>query len=96
MLLHHHSLASELDPPQPGDDFVGTWSYDQLIDMNQKFAAALEAAFAQGLERRISAANQVKLPTTPGPRFVSPICQAAWNALLRSPTSDSTVFVARP
>jgi hypothetical protein len=96
MLLHHHNLASELDPPQPGDDLVGTWSYDQLIDMNQKFAAALEAAFAQGLERRISAASQVALPASPAPRFVMPICQTAWDALLRSPTSDSTVFVTRP
>jgi hypothetical protein len=57
--------------------------------------AALEKAFELGLERRESAAGQVKLPVSLGPRFVTALCQATCDGLFRSAATDSTVFVAR-
>jgi hypothetical protein len=93
MLNAWHS--TKFDPPQPGDEQNGGWTRDQLVEMNKRFADQLEQAFACGLESRESAAGQVKLSVSLAPRFVMPICQTAWDALLRSPASDSTVFVAR-
>jgi hypothetical protein len=37
------------------DDRNGDWTIEELWDMNDKFIAALEAAFDAGLERRASA-----------------------------------------
>jgi hypothetical protein len=93
MLNAWHS--TKFDPPQPGDEQNGGWTRQELEAMDALFQASLERAFALGLESRASAANQVALPASPAPRFVMPICQTAWDALLQSP-SDSTVFVSRP
>jgi hypothetical protein len=77
---------------EAGDELDGLWSHDQLVEMNARFVAALEKAFAAGLERRSSAAGQVRLRPTLGPRFVAPPLP---DGLWRSAASDATCFVAR-
>jgi len=79
--------------PMPGDE-CETWTREQLIEMNARFVAALEQAFALGLEHPTSASDQVKLPSH-GPRWATPLCPEVWNGLLRSAASSATVFVAR-
>jgi len=77
----------------PNEDLgEGPWSYRQLLEMDGKFTAALEAAFAAGLESRASAAAQVNLPATLGPRFVAPPLPAG---LLQSSAGGETCFVMR-
>jgi hypothetical protein len=73
----------------------GGWSREELEAMNARFAAALEAAFQSGQERRESAAAQVTLPASSGPRWSTPLCPTVSNGLLRSTAPDATVFVAR-
>ena len=63
----------------PDDERYGEWSQEQLVEMNARFAAALERAFELGLESRASAAAQVKLPASSGPRFVV-CCAPLWQA----------------
>jgi len=46
--------------PQPGDEQQGGWSREQLLGMNDRFAAQLERAFASGRERRSSASACVR------------------------------------
>ena len=77
----------------PDDERYGEWSQEQLVEMNARFAAALERAFELGLESRASAASRVNLPTSPGPRFATPLCPAVASGLLRS--AAELVFVAR-
>jgi len=51
----------------------GAWTREQLEAMDAHFTAALEAAFAAGLESRESARREVKLPVSPGPRWSTPL-----------------------
>ena len=76
----------------PDDGLDGAWTREQLLDMDSRFAAALERAFELGLERRASAAAQVKLPASRGPRFVASPCP---DGLLHSIAADTLVFVCR-
>jgi len=39
----------------------GLWSHQQLLEMNDRFVAAVELAFAKGLESRASASAIVKM-----------------------------------
>ena len=48
MQLNGHSLVHYA----PGDELHGAWTREELEAMNARFAAALEAAFAAGLENR--------------------------------------------
>jgi hypothetical protein len=80
---------------EPSDEQNGGWSHEQLVKMNDLFCLALESAFKFGLENRASAAGQVKLPVSQGPRFVTALCPATCDGLFRSAATDSTVFVAR-
>jgi hypothetical protein len=80
---------------EPDDELDGAWSREQLEAMNARFADQLERAFVLGLESRESAAGQVKLPVSLGPRFVTALCQATCDGLFRSAATDATVFVAR-
>jgi hypothetical protein len=80
----------------PNEDLgEGTWTREQLVEMDLKFTAVLEAAFAAGLENRASAAGQVKLPATLGPRFAMPLTREVREGLWRSAAPDATCFVAR-
>ena len=88
MRFNGHSHLADLDE-ELGE---GNWTYDQYLAMDAKFTAALEGAFVAGFESRASAASQIKLPATLGPRFVAPPLP---DGLWRSAASDATCFVAR-
>jgi hypothetical protein len=77
------------------DDRYGQWSREELEAMNARFVAAMERAFACGLESRESARREVKLPASPGPRFIAPLCPMIRDGLLRSAAACAVVFVAR-
>ena len=77
---------------EAGDERDGPWTREQLEQMNASFVAALESAFELGLESRTSAANQVKLPTSPSPRRITPLVREVQDGLWRS---ADLVFVAR-
>ena len=79
---------------EPGDELDGLWTREQLLEMDMRFTAALEQAFACGLESRESARREVKLPASAGPRFVAPLCPAVSSGLLRSAAASAVVFVA--
>jgi hypothetical protein len=61
--------SSRRAPFEPGDEQVGEYKRDQLLAMNAKFCARLEAAFAAGGESRESAAQ------------ASPFHQGTWSSL---------------
>ena len=85
--LHYVSL------PIPGDE-CETWTREQLVEMNARFVDRLEQAFELGLESRVSAAGQVKLPVSLGPRWVTPLTREIQEALWRS-SAASIVMAAR-
>jgi hypothetical protein len=78
----------------PGDE-CETWTREQLLEMNASFAAALEHAFELGLESRASAAGQVKLPVSLGPRWATPLTREIQEGLWRSSAANALVFIAR-
>ena len=80
---------------EAGDEQDGPWTREQLIEMNARFAERLEEAFWLGLESRESAAGQVKLPASLGPRWVTPLTREIREGLWRSSAADTPVFVAR-
>ena len=88
MRLSYHT------PYEPGDEQNGAWSREQLEEMNARFVERLEEAFRLGLESRESAAGQVKLPASLGPRWVTPLTREVQEGLWRS-AADTPVFVAR-
>jgi hypothetical protein len=94
----HHATRRPLfiddhctDPEDPGPS---TWSKEQLVEMDTRFSERLEEAFRLGLERRESAASQVKLPVSPGPRWSTPLTREIQEGLWRS-SAASIVMVAR-
>jgi len=86
----HSHLA---DPNEDLDE--GTWSRERLIEMNARFAERLEEAFRLGLERRASAAGQVKLPAGTGPRWVTPLTREIQEGLWRSSAASALVMMTR-
>jgi len=84
----------DLIPYDRDDDLDGPWTREQLITMDMRFVTALEQAFELGLESRKSAAAEVKLPASPGPRWMIPLCATVRDGLLRS-VADGLVSVAR-
>ena len=80
---------------EAGDERDGPWSREQLEEMNARFTERLEEAFRLGLESRASAANQVKLPASTGPRRVTPLPREIQEGLWRSSAANALVFVAR-
>jgi hypothetical protein len=79
----------------PGDEQHGAWPHERLLEMDAHFSAALEHAFELGLERRESAAGQVKLPASPGPRWAISLPREIQEGLWRSSAADTLVFVTR-
>jgi hypothetical protein len=78
----------------PNEDLgEGPWTREELVEMNTRFTERLEEAFRLGLESRESAAGQVKLPASLGPRWTTPLTREIQEGLWRS--SASVVFVAR-
>ena len=80
---------------EAADDRDGPWSREQLIEMNARFTERLEEAFRLGLESRESAAGQVKLPASLGPRRVTPLTREIQEGLWRSSAANALVFIAR-
>ena len=58
------------------DGQCGTWTREQLSQMNDRFVAVVELAFAKGLESRVAAAATVRA----GHREA--VIEAAWRYLL--------------
>jgi hypothetical protein len=81
---YYRGILSALTPCEPDDERHGEWSREQLLEMDTRFAMALEQAFELGLESRESARREVKLPASPGPRWAIPLCSAVRDGLLRS------------
>jgi len=79
----------------PNDDRDGPWTHEQLIEMDARFAERLEEAFRLGLERRESAAGQVKLPASTGPRWTTPLTREIQEGLWRSSAASALVMVVR-
>jgi len=79
----------------PGDERDGPWTHEQLIEMNTRFAERLEHAFELGLESRESAAGQVKLPASSGPRWTTPLTREIQDGLWRSSAASVLVMVVR-
>ena len=73
----------------------GPWSHEQLVEMDARFTERLEEAFRSGLESRESAASQVKLPMSLGPRWATPLTREIQEGLWRSSAANALVFVAR-
>jgi hypothetical protein len=86
--LHYVSL------PMPGDE-CETWTREQLVEMNARFVDRLEQAFELGLESRASAAGQVKLPASTGPRWVTPLPREIAEGLWRSSAANALAVVTR-
>src|SRR5262249_29000506 len=92
---YYRGILSALAPCEPDDERHGEWSREQLLEMDARFVAAMEQAFELGLESRESAAGQVNLPASSGPRWSTPLCPAVWSGLLRSAAASTIVVVAR-
>src|SRR5215472_121332 len=54
----------------------GLWSRDQLVEMDSRFTAAVEAAFSQGLESRAAASATVRIGRNG--KEVEAAIEAAW------------------
>jgi len=80
---------------EPGDERDGLWNREQLLEMDARFTERLEEAFELGLESRESAAGQVKLAASSGPRRVTPLTREIQEGLWRSSAANALVFVAR-
>ena len=61
----------------PGDPELGTWSKEQLVEMDARFVAALERVFACGLENKRSAAAQARGGNAPKPVVLRAMRQGA-------------------
>src|SRR5262249_41980829 len=83
-----------LDLKLPEDE-AETWSREELEQMDTRFVAALEKAFELGLESRASAAGQVKLAPSSGPRWMTPLTREIQEGLWRSSAASALVFIAR-
>ena len=79
----------------PRDPELGTWSREALETMNARFTERLEEAFRLGLESRESAAGQVKLPASSGPRWTTPLTREIQEGLWRSSAASVLVMVVR-
>jgi len=79
----------------PADERIGSWTREELETMNAHFAERLEEAFRLGLERRASAASQVKLPASLGPRWTTPLTREIQEGLWRSSAASALVMVVR-
>jgi len=62
--------------------------------MDARFTERLEEAFRLGLEHQASAAGQVALPASTGPRWVTPLTREIQEGLWRS-SEDALVMVTR-
>jgi|SRR5262249_22982707 len=59
----------------------GLWSREQLLEMDSRFVAAVEAAFAKGLESRAAAAATVRIGRNGKAAAVESAIEAVWDRL---------------
>src|SRR5215471_512021 len=59
----------------------GLWSHQQLLEMNDRFTAAVEAAFQSGLESRKAAAATVRIGRNGKEAAIESAIEAAWDLL---------------
>ena len=90
MRLSHFFDDADAEDPEPG-----TWSREALEAMNTRFTERLEQAFELGLESRTSAAGEIKLKPSLGPRWVTPLTREIQEGLWRSSAANALVFIAR-
>ena len=64
------------------DGQCGTWTREQLSQMNDRFVAAMELAFAKGLESRAAAAAIYSRNAMNGKQYTEAVIEAAWRYLL--------------
>ena len=79
----------------PNDDRDGSWTREELEAMNARFTEAMERAFEAGLESRASAAGQIKLKPSLGPRWATPLTKEIQEGLWRSSAASALVAVIR-
>jgi hypothetical protein len=75
MLQRLQSLDEEL---LPGG---GLWSREQLEEMNRRFVAAVELAFAKGVESRAAAGATVRIGHRNGQQYTEAAIEEAWRYL---------------
>src|SRR5215471_2979049 len=61
----------------------GTWSREQLLEMNDRFTAAVEMAFAKGRDSRSAASATVRIGRNGDARRVAAAIEAGWQELCR-------------
>ena len=76
MLQRLQSLDEELYPG------CGLWSRTELEEMDSRFVAAVELAFANGLESRAAAAAIYSRNAVNGQQHTEAVIEAAWRYLL--------------
>jgi hypothetical protein len=75
-LINSFDFADELD---------GTWSREQLLEMDGRFTAAVERAFGLGLESRAAASATVRIGFRNGKdAAVEGAIEAGWRELCRN------------
>jgi hypothetical protein len=79
---------------EPDDEPDGGWTREQLLEMDARFVAAVEQAFPLGQEHQTSAASQVTLPASSGPRRSTPLTREIQEGLWRSAAANALVFRA--
>jgi len=65
-------------PCLPGDEVCGDYTREQLLEMNDRFVAAVETAFEAGLESSAAAAATYSRSAMNGKRCAEAVIEAAW------------------
>src|SRR5262249_61253427 len=65
-------------PCLPGDEVCGDYTREQLLEMNDRFVAAVETAFEAGLGSRAAAAATYSRSAMNGKRCAEAVIEAAW------------------
>ena len=60
------------------DGQCGTWTREQLSQMNDRFVAAMELAFAKGVESRAAAGATYSRNATNGKQYTEAVIESAW------------------
>src|SRR5262245_49530730 len=79
MLDLRHALQFSYAGCEPGDEQVGDWSRSELENMDSRFVAAVEQAFASGRESRAAAAATVRVESSSNRRRAEEtVIEKAW------------------
>lgn len=67
-----------LQRPASGDEVCGVWNRGQLLEMDERFCRAMEAAFVSGGESRTAASATVQVRPRVTAEAVEAAIEAAW------------------